>query len=151
MHGYWARRVHHARGFTLIELVMVMVLVGVLAVFVLPALNPEDFKARGMRDETTALLRYAQKTAVAQRRVVCVAVQSTGLVLSIDNSTPPTGACSSPLNLPQTPKGGQGLSASVSNFMFTPMGSTNQSSNITLNLTGQTPITVEASSGYVHD
>jgi MSHA pilin protein MshC len=151
MHPPAAPGWHHTRGFTLIELVMVLVLVGVLAVFVLPTLNPEDFKARGMRDETTALLRYAQKTAVAQRRVVCVVVQSTGLVLTIDNSTPPTGACNSALNLPQKPKGGQGLSASVSDFMFTPMGSTNQSGNITLNLTGQTPITVEANSGYVHD
>jgi len=61
------------RGFTLIELIMVMVMLGVLAVFAAPRIfNSDDFYARGFHDETLGLLRYAQKTAVAQRRMVCV-------------------------------------------------------------------------------
>jgi MSHA pilin protein MshC len=60
------------RGFTLIELVMVLIIVGVLAVFIAPRINPGGFDARGLHDGTTALLRYAQKTAIAQRRTVCV-------------------------------------------------------------------------------
>ena len=140
-----------ARGFTLLELIVVMVLLGVLSVFVLPALQTDDFAARGFRDETTALLRYAQKTAVAQRRMVCVSVQSTGLRLQMDAATPARGVCEQALQAPSRLKGGQGLSSSVNNFYFTPLGSTDQSSNITLNLTGLAPIVVEASSGYVHD
>ena len=66
----WCRA---ARGFTLIELIMVIVMLGVLAVFAAPrVLNSGDFNARGFHDETLSLLRYAQKAAIAQRRTVCV-------------------------------------------------------------------------------
>lgn len=139
------------RGFTLIELILVMVLLSVLSVFVMPALKTDDFASRGFRDETTALLRYAQKTAVAQRRLVCVTVQSSGLQLQMDASTPASGMCAQDLSGPNPARGGQGLSASVNRFAFTPLGSTDQTSNITLTLLGLTPIVVEASSGYVHD
>jgi MSHA pilin protein MshC len=67
-------RQRHERGFTLIELIMVIVILGVLAVFAAPRIiNTGDFNARGFHDETLALLRYAQKAAIAQRRTVCVA------------------------------------------------------------------------------
>jgi len=60
-------------GFTVIELIMVIVILGVLAVFAAPRLfNNTDFYARGFHDETLSILRYAQKAAVAQRRTVCV-------------------------------------------------------------------------------
>src|SRR5665647_2470350 len=53
------------RGFTLIELIMVMVMLGVLAVFAAPRIfNSGDFYARGFHDETLGLLRYAQKAAI---------------------------------------------------------------------------------------
>lgn len=139
------------RGFTLIELIVVMVLLGVLSVFLLPALKPDDFATRGFRDETTALLRYAQKTAVAQRRMVCVSVQATGLRLQMDAASPASGVCAQALEAPSRLQGGRGLSSTVSNFYFTPLGGTDQASNITLSLSGLQPIVVEASSGYVHD
>ena len=45
-------------GFTLIELVMVIAMLGVLAVFAAPRMfNSGDFYARGFHDETLALLR----------------------------------------------------------------------------------------------
>jgi len=62
-----------SHGFTLIELIMVLMLLGVLAVVLVPRINPQEFGARGFHDETLALMRYAQKTAIAQRRTVCVA------------------------------------------------------------------------------
>jgi MSHA pilin protein MshC len=67
------RRVQRVRGFTLIELIMVITIMGALAVFAAPKMfNTDDFYARGFHDETLGLLRYAQKVAVAQRRSVCV-------------------------------------------------------------------------------
>jgi len=83
-------------GFTLVELIMVIVMMGVLAVFAAPRLfDSTDFYARGFHDETMALLRYAQKAAVAQRRLVCVSLtlpEPAMAKLSIA-SEPAPGAC----------------------------------------------------------
>ena len=74
------------RGFTLIELVMVIVLVGVLAVYAVPRMiNSNDLSARGFHDTTLAYLRYAQKTAIAQRRTVCVSFTGSSVSLRIAN------------------------------------------------------------------
>ena len=67
----WAGR-RHGHGFTLVELVIVMIILGVLAAYAAPKLVPSDFYAKGFHDETLSILRYAQKAAVAQRRMVCV-------------------------------------------------------------------------------
>lgn len=146
-------------GFTLIELIMVLVIMGVLAVFAAPRLfNRADFDARGFHDETLAILRYAQKTAIAQRRAVCVTLPSTGVTLRLfaDNPAPATCAAATlaqapALAPPFTPSGGTGLAATPSAFQFTPLGSTDQSSAIAITITNSTAITVEASTGYVHD
>lgn len=139
------------RGFTLIELVTVLVLIGVLAIFVAPRLNTKDLEARGFHDETLALLRYAQKTAIAQRRTVCVALNGTGAALTIDTSTPPDLICDASAVLPNSPKGGSGLTGSISSFHFTSLGSTDQAANVLVTIPGSTTITVEAETGYVHD
>ena len=87
-------------GFTLIELVMVMVLLGVLSVYAAPRiLSTQDFFARGFHDETLSLIRYAQKTAVAQRRTVCVNLtapapaKATLSMASVDSSSASSGVC----------------------------------------------------------
>ena len=58
-------------GFTMIELVITILIVGILAVAVVPRFFAvETFQSRGFYDEALSILRYAHKTAVAQRRNV---------------------------------------------------------------------------------
>ncbi|MDO9365873.1 MAG: type II secretion system protein [Methylotenera sp.] len=139
-------------GFTLIELIMVMVIVSILAIAVMPRFTDQSaFESRGFHDETMSLLRYAQKTAIAQRRTVCVSLNATGVALTIDTDTPADEICNAAPTLPSTPRGGNGLTGSVNAFTFTPLGSTNQSANINITIAGSTGITVEAATGYVYD
>lgn len=144
----WSRQ----RGFTLIELIMVIVMLGVLAVFAAPRMfSTGDFKARGFHDETLSLLRYAQKTAIAQRRTVCVVLNATGVTLSMDTATPPDGTCDTALAPPNSPRGGTGLAGVPSNFAYTALGSTDQAAAVGISIDNSTHITVEADTGYVHD
>lgn len=137
------------RGFTIIELVIVMIVIGILAVFASSKFaDRADFQARGFQDETRSLLRYAQKSAIAQRRNVCVALNAAGVALTIDTNTPGDGTCDSALSLPSLAQGGSGLVPSVASFRFRPLGDTDQAVNVTAVISGVT-ITVDARTGYV--
>ena len=138
------------RGFTLVELIAVMVVVGILAVAALPRFFDRSvFEARGFLDETRALLRYAQKTAVAQRRTVCVAFAAGGAALTIAGAAG-VSVCDTPLALPYAPRGGTGLAASVAGLQFQSTGATNQAANVTVTVNGATgTITVDAATGHV--
>lgn len=81
------------RGFTMVELIVTMVIVGILAVAVLPRMDLlRGFDEIGFRDQVKATLEYARKSAVAGRRWVCVDVNGggNGLVLTRDLADPET-------------------------------------------------------------
>ena len=82
-------------GFTLLELITIIVIVGILALTVLPRLGTSgSFDSRGFYDKATAVVRTAQKTAVAWRRNVFVCVSGTQVTAGTTNT------CATPLTNP---------------------------------------------------
>src|SRR5439155_961170 len=68
------------RGFTLAELVMTIVIIGILIAVTAPRfVSWKGFASRGFYDEAQAVVRYAQKTAVAWRRPIYVCVSATAI------------------------------------------------------------------------
>ncbi|MBU1214159.1 MAG: prepilin-type N-terminal cleavage/methylation domain-containing protein [Gammaproteobacteria bacterium] len=66
-------RTYRQCGFTLTELITIMIIVGILAVVALPRFADNDaFRARATADQVSSALRFGQKVAVAQRRSVDV-------------------------------------------------------------------------------
>lgn len=144
------------RGFTLVELIVTMIVVGVLAVAVIPRFaNRTDFDARGFYDGTLSILQYAQKSAVAQRRQVCIGFGAADVTLTIASVF--GGACNADLT---GPNGGAPYSLPIptgvafvvqpANFSFLPSGAA--SAARTISVTGMTGkvITVDRETGYVY-
>jgi MSHA pilin protein MshC len=150
------------RGFTLIELIVVIILVGVLGVIAMPRFSNSDLNARGFHDETLALLRYAQKQAIAQRRTVCVAFTSTTATLTIATAAAAATCASSAILVgprgesPATVTAKTGITyvATPMDFTFNGLGQPSSGKTIQVANNGTAitlTITVEASTGYVHD
>ena len=138
------------RGFTLPELVMTIVIIGILAVVAAPRfVSWKGFASRGFYDEAQGVVRLAQKTAIAWRRSIFVCVTASAVSAASDSScsavfylahpTAPTGVTLSP----------------VGNFSFNGLGQPSGGAvTITLNSTiADDPvrqIVVESETGYVH-
>lgn len=141
-------------GFTLLELIVIIAIVGILAVVALPRLQDEGFKQRAFHDETLAALRYAQKAAIAQRRTVCVTANASGLALTIAN-TAGSNVCNTNLagpsgGSPFTVTAPSGVNyASASTFHFTSLGQPSAAQTFQVSGVADS-ITVEAETGYVH-
>lgn len=77
------------RGFTLVELIMTMMIIGILAIVALPRMDLlRGWDEIGYRDRVRATLEYARKAAVAQRRSVRVTIAGSGLTVEAQKQTP---------------------------------------------------------------
>ena len=142
-----------SRGFTLAELVMVLVIVSVLAVAAMPAMFSRlTFDSRRFADQVRAAIQYAQKVAVAQRRNVCVTVTASSL--SLTQGTSAGAACSAAvfdvssgsgfvLNAPAN------VSLGAAAITFDALGQTASAATVTVTGDQSIPINIEAVTGYV--
>lgn len=87
------------RGYTIVELITVMVILGVLSAIAIPRMMGNEWNGLAWRQEVLSALRYAQKSAVGHRRVVCANVQATEVTLTIAKSNP-ASACALPFESP---------------------------------------------------
>jgi MSHA pilin protein MshC len=148
----------------MVELIMVVALVGVVGVFVVPKLQ----SALGMRDgawhdEVLSTMRYAQKSSVAHRRLVCASVGATSISLTIATTNPASACGATSL----TGMDGSAVFASSSNsgaatavspvgvIYFQPDGRVtsdgpgNTSATRTISMSGADNVTVNGETGHV--
>ncbi len=137
-----------ARGYTLAELVIVIVIAAILAAIAIPNWNQTAVDASWYYEQARSAVRYAQRTAVAQRRQVFVVVEA-GPQLALCYADPcgarvtqlATGA-----NFIVAAPPGVALSISAAPLSFNGLGQPSSAATVTV---GSRTITINAETGYV--
>lgn len=146
-----------SRGFTLVELVVTLIVLGILAAAVIPRFaNPVGFNSRGFSDEARAALQYARKVAVASRRNTCVTQAGNTLSLTMAGQPGLTQVCDQAILQPQngaayqiTAPSGVSLSTPFG-VAFDGQGRALAAAALTVSGDGSYVVTVEAGTGHVH-
>lgn len=159
-------------GFTLTELVVTISIVAILAAVAVPRfVGKQGFESRGFHDQVTAVVRFAQKTAIAQRRNVFVSISATRVAACYVDA-----ACGSrvvaPFPLPKTglaltscagddtwlcagaPSAEITIAAALPSFSFDGLGRSILGAPLVISVNapgeGARTLTVEIETGYVH-
>lgn len=138
------------KGFTLVELIVVILLLGILSVFIAPRFfNDNDFKARGIADEIIMATRHAQRLSMSRgenHRIIINPTSYTVEKFVAGVSTPvrhPDGSSNFSKTLPNN------IVTSTVTIEFDGLGRPIPN-NLTNIVTGIFSITVEKETGYAH-
>ncbi|WP_295003026.1 GspH/FimT family pseudopilin [uncultured Dechloromonas sp.] len=144
-------------GFSLVELIVVIVLLGIVAAVAVPRWRGgSGFEERGVRDQVVAALRYAQKSAVAARRTVCVTFSSSPSRVDFNiSSAYPSANCTGGsvlvgpdgTALSVLAPGSISFASSTASLSFDAAGRASTAATVTV---AGLAITVENETGYVH-
>lgn len=151
-----ACQVRHT-GFTLIELIMVLVVLGALSIFAVPKFfNKTSFDTLSFHQELKTAVRFAHKLSIASGCEVQVSLTANSYALFYPNTTcsPPDGFGSNPVNHPVESGNYAGTAVTgvsitgFGNFFFDSVGAPSAAGTITVN-PGARTIVVNALTGYV--
>ena len=145
------------KGFSLIELIVIIILVSILAIYAVPRVDLNIFRQSGFSQQAAAAIRYAQKQSIASGCSVKVAIAADGCSLNWNN---PTSVASCPADNTAILNPGTGASdfckdstpgsngSLPANFNFDKIGRPSAMQSINL---GNTTLKVEAETGYTHE
>lgn len=151
-----------AHGFTIVELITVMIVIGILAAIAIPRIGQLDaFTSSAYRSEVLSALHHAQKSSVSHRRLVCATVSAQSVHLRIA-LTPGAQACAADFQSPDgTAYSSHGSEKAQSGplvgvpLYFQPNGdiTTDGAGSAfaagVISITGQSDISVNGSTGHV--
>lgn len=144
------RTARRPAGFTLVELVLVIVLLGILSAIILPNLTRSGVDGRNFFDRALNSIRYAQKLAIAQRRdvYVCIGANSLAVGFATGCATPASDPGGGSINVSET-----AVSMTPLEFNFDAQGGVLAQHDIAVSVTdtGDTyTLRVERNTGHVH-
>lgn len=138
----------------MLELVVVMVIAGILAALAIPRFTDSESKATWYHEQVMAAVRFAQRQAVAQHRLVYVCVSGTSVSVSYDATCAGTPSCQSGGSTIQIPQqlcapSGVTLSSTTTPFSFNALGQPSPIGGVTVTLAGARSVNVTGETGYV--
>jgi MSHA pilin protein MshC len=156
-----AAGLRRSTGFTLVELVLALVMLGILSAVAMPRFfSRTEFHARFFGDDVLAALRHAQKLAVASGCDVQVALSGAGYALT-QRAACSSGAFSVTVVHPGTgesfsgsPPAGSSLSSSSSAIVFDALGRARDASLAVSDATvtvGARTLQVVGETGFAYD
>lgn len=143
------------RGFSLVELVIVLVLIGVLAAYASTRFDEADYERESHARELITALRYAQEKAMTNTGTAAnyqVVTDANGFTVQLSDGTavadPHSGAASYLRNWSNTTVSN---SAPGNMVRFDGRGAPTSGATITITTGGASrTVTVEATTGYAH-
>jgi MSHA pilin protein MshC len=114
-------------GFSLVELVVIIVIIGVLSIFVTARMSDHGARTRAAYDELRTQVQYARRVAIAQRRTVCVHVGAAQSQLYYSNAAgdacPASAGVAAPAGeVPFTVVVPSGVAVTPATFQFDALG-----------------------------